>query len=269
MKTKNLKTIKDVEKVLGRPARSIVHELLTTTLNGNLSNIYANLQNLYNDGYSPSIITESLLQEGQQILRNQFDGRLLELLKELLKVELSPNKSLALEICLINLANTGSLPASNTIVQAPEPEFKESLKPVEEPKKKKSSEAAQKSGPINSKVKPIDNFDEKWKMVLESIKSTHNTLYGILRNAGALFSEKEGGIILSFRYPFHLKKASENNNQIVINNALKSTGSEEYRLIFKKQEKEPVKKTVSAVKTSTDSVLSSVIDVFGGGEVVK
>ena len=256
-------TLKDVEIALGRPASSSIKELLGATLDGNLTTLYSCLNELYKNGYSAPIIAESLLNEGQAELRTNLNSELLELMEGLLKVELSVNKAVSLEVCLIKTARNNSRETSK--IEKP----KEKVKNIQftdqkEPKKVKIDS----NEPVKS-VKTFDDFEDKWSEVLSSIKKTHNTLHGILNNAGATYSNLENSIILSFRYPFHLKKASEINNQTLIKNALNGVTSEDYGLIFKKQDKEPVKKTVSAVKTSSDSVISSVINVFGGGEVIK
>lgn len=264
-------TLKDVEIALGRPASSSIKELLNATLNGNLTILYSHLNELYKNGYSASIIAESLLNEGQAELKTNFNTKILELLEGLLKVELSVNKVVSLEVCLIKAAQNNASESNKKdeskekVVNTKVTEQKE-LKKIK--KEKVKEEKTSNSEPVKS-VNKFDDFEVKWSEVLNSIKKTHNTLHGILNNAGATYSSLENSIILSFRFPFHLKKASESKNQTIIKNALSSITSEDYGLIFKKQDKEPVKKTVSAAKTSSDSVISSVINVFGGGEVIK
>lgn len=263
-------TLEDIEIALGRPANTSIKELLSATLSGELSKLYDKLQELYKNGYSASIIAESLLNEGQLELRKSSNPNTLELLDGILKVEMSVNKSIALEVCLIKTAQKNSsvkeeqhtATADNTVKN------KNFMEPKKIKKIKGSSDKPLLKKP-KTNLKPLENFDEKWAEVLSSIKKTHNTLHGILNNAGATYSDSENSIILSFRFPFHLKKASESKNQIIIKTALSSITSEDYGLIFKKQEKEPAKKSVNATKASSDSVITSVMNVFGGGEVIK
>lgn len=257
----------DVERVLGRPGRQMVEQLLEATISGQINNIYESLEELYGAGYSPSIIAESLLQEGQSLLRVSSSSGVLALLDELLKIELSVNKTIALEVCLIKIArevaNVDTITPITKKTKAPQIIENEDIKDIK-PIKNKIPETIEETN------NQLSDFKEIWNKVLANIKSKHNTLHGILNSATAEYIDKDKAVALSFRFPFHLKKASEARNQNIIKKALSDITNEEYGLLFKKQDKQSSsKKTVNATKPNNDSVISSVINVFGGGEVIK
>lgn len=261
-------TLQEVEMVLGRPGRQIIKQLLDATTCGQIDNIYKSLEALYGTGYSPSIIAESLLQEGQTLLRGSSNPNVLSLLDELLKIEQSVNKTIALEVALVKIAQNNKSESSLDIpVQKVKTEEPATVSETKLIKTKKLKELA----PVeNVRDRQSTDFDEIWKKVLANIKASHNTLHGILNSAKAEYIDKDNTVALSFRFPFHQKKASESRNQNIIKNALNDITSKDYGLLFKKQDKEnSLKKTVNATKPSNDSVISSVINVFGGGEVIK
>lgn len=260
-------TLENVEMVLGRPARAMIQQLLNDTIAGQTNDVYESLEQLYTAGYSPSIIAESLLQEAQTLLRTNSNKSVLALLDELLKVELSVNKTIALEVALIKIAQSG-----NTDNQQDNPPLNSTVTEnirINEPKVNKAKKPKEVEAPeINTEQ--LSEFNEIWKKVLTSIKANHNTLHGILKSATAEYIDKDNVVALGFRFPFHQKKASESRNQNIIKNALSDITSKDYGLLFKKQDKDSsLKKTVNATKSSSDTVISSVINVFGGGEVIS
>ena len=270
-------TIHNVETVLGRPATIMIQNLLNTILNGDIQKVYEQLESLYNDGYSSSIITESLLQECQRTLRMAPNTAILGLLELLLKVEVSINKNIALEVALIKSIGVTDAPVRKAQVKIIEnPEITAPPKDINQVpqsnKKPKNSTTVSVSEEIKKPASTsTENFDATWNAILLAIKSTHNTLYGILNNSGAVLSEANKSVVLTFRFPFHLKKASEMKNQEIIKDAIFKETFEHFGLLFKKQDKESValKKTVSAIKDRDESAISAVIDVFGGGEVIN
>lgn len=273
--------VSDVEMVLGRPNNTVITELLSAIQNGDTQNVFTILATLNSSGYSASIINESLIYEGHKSLQNSYNRIILKLLEELLKVETSVNKEIALEVAVIKVISE-NFDAEKPYLQESKPEPQKITTKPKITKPKADLEAKMpadahdeppKEKAVNPKTTVSDEeFVNSWKNVLGDIKKTHNTLYSILNNAEAAFSNEEYSIILNFRFPFHLKKAGEAKNQEIIKSAIKNHMSDNYGVILKKQTKEAVKadkKTVSAVKAQSDSVISSVINVFGGGEVVN
>lgn len=258
----------EVESILGRPASTHIRELLEIILNGSHQDVFIKLEKLYSEGYSASIITEALLAESQKALRESQNSSLLNLIESLLKVEISTNKNIALEVALIKIApsqETTSLPKN-----APPVTQTKKTTTAKKNTATKDKELEAKDVPQEEIIQnPID-FENVWQSTLDNIKKSHNTLYGILKNASANFIESSNQLALGFRFPFHMKKAGEAKNQEIIKKAFFDQTSRHIELQFIRQEKEKpaTKKSVGAVKSSSDSVISTVIGVFGGGEIV-
>lgn len=263
-----------VEMVLGRPSELLITDLLNDIIDGRILQVYEKLEELHQNGFSTPIIAESLIRAGQKKLHESGSLKLLNLLEELLKIEQSKHQNVALEVAI----NKTLLSANNSNLNNPAPELatdkpKEKVKSptvsnaVTKIKKNKRIEAPKDS--IGSDL--FDDFDEKWQKILDSIKSTHNTLYGILNNAASKYSSDDESVVLSFRYPFHLKKVSEQKNQEIIKSAILEHTKKQLGLVLNKMSKESTtpKKTVNASKNQSSEIVSTVLGVFGGGEIVK
>jgi DNA polymerase-3 subunit gamma/tau len=266
-------SVGDVEMVLGRPNNASISELLDAVESGDTQKVFTDLANLTGAGYSASIINESLIYEGHKKLQKGYSKVVLRLLEELLKVEASVNKEIALEVAIIKVISETS-----QIIEAPKAkEVRTISEPTVKPKAPKLKIEKTKEEPIAEQPKTKgsidrDSFSANWQAILSDIKKTHNTLYGILNNSEAKVSDDGASIELAFRFPFHLKKASEVKNQEIIKSAIDNHITGHYGLILNKQSKEQAKtekKTVSATKNQSEAVISSVINVFGGGEVVS
>lgn len=263
-----------VEMVLGRPSELIVNGLLNDIIDGRPLQVYEKLEELYQNGFSTPIIAESLIRVGQKKLQESNSLKLLNLLEELLKIEQSKHQNVALEVAINKIL------ISDGINQVKDSAPK--LQSTKSADKVKSSETSSVDTKIKKIKKPeelkdvavsdlFEDFDEKWKKILDSIKSTHNTLYGILNNAVSKYSSDDEAVVLSFRYPFHLKKVSEQKNQEIIKSAILEHTKKRLGLVLNKMSKESTspKKTVNASKNQSSEIVSTVLGVFGGGEIVK
>lgn len=263
-----------VEMVLGRPSELIITGLLNDIIDGQPLQVYEKLEELYQNGFSTPIIAESLIRVGQKKLQESNSLKLLNLLEELLKIEQSKHQNVALEVAINKIL------ISDGINQVKDSAPK--LQSTKSADKVKSSETSSVDTKIKKIKKPeelkdvavsdlFEDFDEKWKKILDSIKSTHNTLYGILNNAVSKYSSDDEAVVLSFRYPFHLKKVSEQKNQEIIKSAILEHTKKRLGLVLNKMSKESTspKKTVNASKNQSSEIVSTVLGVFGGGEIVK
>ena len=73
---------------------------------------------------------------------------------------------------------------------------------------------------------PVD--DKLWPAVLDELKKTHNTIYGIVRNARPVFYQQ--GLELGFNFGFHKRRISESKNKDVICGIMKDLTGQEISL---------------------------------------
>lgn len=268
-------SISSVEMVLGRPSEQIIIDLLDDIIGGQTLQVYEKLEELYSGGFSAPIIAESLIRVGQKKLQISSDIKLLNLLEELLKIEQSRHQNVALEVAINRslLGNNDNSQAKNPVLNALKDRSDSKVILTSKPKiENKPTKIKDPGSPKDSSGTDLfDDFDEKWKKILDSIKSTHNALYGILNNAVSKYSPDEDSVVLSFRFPFHLKKVNEQKNQEIIKSAILKHTKKELGLVLNKisKESQPPKKIVNASKNQSTEIISKVLDVFGGGEIVK
>ena len=110
---------------------------------------------------------------------------------------------------------------------------------------------------------------EKWQEVLEATKTKNNPLYTVLRLATPEVEQSE--LVLVFAFPFHKKKVEESRYKALIAEVVAEITGETFEIQAR------VDKTKSAAATINTpqepdpahaSLISSVQDIMGGGEVV-
>jgi DNA polymerase-3 subunit gamma/tau len=117
---------------------------------------------------------------------------------------------------------------------------------------------------------PIAVDDNLWPEILNSLKKTHNTLYGIARMGKPTFYD--GILELSFTFPFHKKRLSENKNKDVVCAVIKSLTGKEMglRCVLVGKETPFTPPTLPAATSAAPPAdLSAISNIFGGAEVLE
>lgn len=170
-----------------------------------------------------------------------------------------------------------SPPAAETIDNTPQARVVQATEKPQAQKPRNSSEPQESQTPVASDEPVDDTFSaapftsDGWNMLLDDIKSHHNTLYGVLRMANASF--EEGKIVLNFSYGFHKKRIDAPQNNTIIRKFFKKHfGSAEFVTTVAKSEKIAAPSKTSHIEEPTanpDVAISSVSNIFGGAELLE
>jgi len=149
------------------------------------------------------------------------------------------------------VAKTPQLPSNATPSAAAEPEAKPEPEPA----------AAQELR------EPIAVDENLWPAVLNDLKKSYNTLYGIARMSRPTFYDDT--LELAFTFAFHKKRISEDKNKEIILKIIKQLTGKEYSLscILLSKDEDIVPVAAAAGPASLDVVAIS--NIFGDAEVLE
>lgn len=267
----------DIENLLGVPEGDFITTLIHATLTGDKRTIIEQMKIARTKGYTSQQLIDTISNSLKQTLLNENDGRYTELLSDVIKSSRFSDGFLALEIALLSFSKQPDSPAINKhIATKPTTTVKPEVKkePLDEAKQDNTTKPT--LDVVVSKIRP-DEIVEKWQEFLEFIKTTHNTLYSVLRmSTPKLQGEKNHQLTLFFKFPFHAKRVSEQKNTQIISSKIAEFCGEALELFCSVDEntKETVTEvTLEPVKTQAEPEplshqLSTAMNIFQGAEVI-
>lgn len=287
-------TKKYIEATLGLPSSELVESIVNNIQVTNSAELLTNLKIASENGISPNLLAESL----SAYLRTQITKNnpilpkkdTLSLLRNLLLVETSGRPDAYLEISLLQSIidiEANQFPV-HTVAHAVIPPLTVS-KPAAQVKKEFVLNEKQESKvpkDINFEVTAEINSSKsemtinKWQAILEDLRSSHNTLYSVLRMAKLKQDKFSDKIVeLEFSFPFHQKRISDNRNKKIIQDAMERAGITEHELVCMTVSTEKNSPKFSKGVTTNESkvsdenssnaLLSQVKNIFGGAEVLE
>jgi DNA polymerase III subunit gamma/tau len=262
-----------VRDVLGLPTENVIATIMDALKRNDASELMMILETAHSNGITAAQISHEVLAELRtELVKNSGNSDMIELAHQLLEVKLSSRPDIQLELALLKyilsknptlIANT---PITPPVITKPKPEIK--AKEAPEPKIVVEKEAP---------AAIVRNADENiWESLLTTLKSSHNTIYSIVRMAKPIIDEGKKLITLEFNFPFHQKRISESKNKQVILDQLESLGYSGYQLNC-----EVVKKTKNTTDTTVEPfipsiptedenpMLGQIRNVFGAAEVLE
>ena len=228
-------TKNEVEQLLGRAPAEQISEILAAATQHDVQKGLSALQALLIQGHEPAMIARqlsqqlrsSLLEDNAQLKINPEVALLL--LRELLDVPPAHNPAATLELIIMRVIATGYIYEDASEV----PEI----------------------------VLANDNDVEAlWREVLQQLKQTHNTLYGIARMARPTLSENT--LTLELAFAFHQKRLSEPRNIAVITTLTEAVRHKPTTIRCQKGES-------TAPKTTPVDTISTISNIFGGAELLE
>jgi DNA polymerase-3 subunit gamma/tau len=288
-------TAATIQSILGLPPETVLTQLFESLADSKQA-VVAFLNQLYDQGYQAGTIAKHLGRVGREAILGVRTAPidepvLLRLLSALLDVPVSPAPERLLEIILLQaspaaaqmasqpVATTKPAARSTTSVKATaisKPEA--TTQPIPEQTQPTKAEQAT-AGIPGIPAEPLAfTIDTVWPELLKTIKTKHNTVYGILRMANPELSGDE--LVLTFKYAFHQKRMAEaKHRQIISDCILHLTGHSvtincQYDKAMSERtplgvEETETMTTLIAEPTLTNSPVSTISNIFGGAELLE
>ena len=265
-------TINIVNESLGLPPIQSISALVSTINDGKKESIIKDLSLLFNSGFSAGLISKqilSFLRNEMLIKGNEAKFDYMSLMTDLIDVPSKSDPDAFLEILLykystnkisiteqdhkpkpsaIRTQKVGITPTKSKIIHETP---KMPVASVEEPAKKKST--------------PEQNIEFNkliWKDLLNIVKKTNNTLYGLLMMARPKMIEDT--LNLDFGHLFYQKKINDIKNKDIVTLKFKElTGHD----IAVSANYAPELKNIDTKKENND--LNNISNIFDGAEVLQ
>lgn len=268
--------------------------------------LYAVLHEVLGQGITATMLASQLASFLRgTIKRNEYmlpPAVTLQLLKELIDVAPSANPTVALEVILLgqtlagaSVATPRQTPPVPTVTptppktEAPKVRAEKVSKPANESpvsvvQEEPSAEQAESRITVHADAGAVAAFAQTWPAVLQDIKSSHYTLYGVLRMAQADLDE--AGVHLHFQFKLHMKKVDDPKNKEIIAVALEKCAGKCFAISCDLDGHEtvavelPVVPEPAPVPASVENVpqpeetdkpesLRTISNIFGGAELLE
>lgn len=251
--------IDTVRKLVGLAPEEALSTIIKAISDGDKLAIIRQLSELFNQGYSAAQLAIQLNQQLRQSIINQSplvdEQEIYNLMSNLIEVPAASLANQALELALLKATITKTPP----VVKATTVESTTTV--IEKPIKRSDIKPTQKN---EAKPPVTTNFDPKdWPKVLQTLKSKHNTLYSIAKQA-QVYTNDDGKLELKLSFAFHQKRLSESKNSQIIKAIMSDIcGSPTtFSCIVGKI-------TPESPKLAPVETISTVSNIFGGGEVLS
>lgn len=246
----------DAERLIGIAPQQLIKKIIRALDTHNTPAIFESSELMRQTGVSPAIVARQLIEEIRKSRAANKDQ--IALFDELLDVATSAEPELKLEAILLAHALENEPPDGSDKTSQENPGPREVASPsANKPDTAKSSPSH--SSDAASEERLLD--DSQWHKVLASIKTSHNSLYAVLRQAQPVLTEDE--LILQFKFSFHKDRVSENKNKQVVEQAISAiidapvTISVRHNPELKEKPPKPAQ-----------SEFTTVAELMGGGEIM-
>ncbi len=120
---------------------------------------------------------------------------------------------------------------------------------------------------VTLKTKATQTMDkDSWNDVLGLLRSSHNTLYGVVRMASLDFDSAHNIIRLKFAYQFHKNRVNEPKNLSYIQSAIKKVSGQSY--VIECVIDQSLLDKEGPGKEAESNKLETISSIFGGGELI-
>lgn len=283
----------DVRSLLGIAPQESIKQLATAVQSGTPKELIQLLSAFEDQGLHAPQVAHQLSEIWRQNLidnpGSSSEGDL-KLLSELSNIPQAhqPQKSLELTLLgyiLARTPKTAAQPQSNPTEPSPaiplETKVHKTTAQTKPPTKE--SRTKEEAKPVKVQTPPAPTIvlgdemsPEAWQAVLNAVKQTHNTLYGIVRMAKPILSDDT--LTLSFGFPFHQKRMNEAKNRQLIQDIVKDVSGKDLTVIciigaVSETPQTPPTDEQEVIKpvqvTNKSDTLDTITDIFGGGEVLE
>jgi DNA polymerase-3 subunit gamma/tau len=265
-------TIDTVNESLGLPSSQAISGLIKTLDEGSKSNIVNQLTELFNNGYGSSLISKQLLSQIRSDILIRGDSvsfDYLSLMTDLIDVPSKFDPDAYLEVLLYKYCSKNNKPT--IIIEDSKPPAVRSEKVVAPITKKKTIEtntdekvvSPEENNEPKKKVSGSVEFNKLiWKDLLNIVKKTNNTLYGLLMMARPKMID--GTLNLDFGHLFYQKKINDIKNKDIVMLKFKELTGHDINIAANYV---PELKKVDTEKQNKD--LNNISNIFDGAEVLQ
>lgn len=271
----------DVRNSLGLASSNIIAALLDDLDTGNSKSLLESLENSFVAGVSAGQLAKQMVNRLQNdwAAGESFDYELLRMVDGLINVQASSEPEIKLTLVLLETCIKNSNTSTNQ-----KPLTSKTPKQVREVQKTSSRAQSETASAVKDaasnatdqleEIEQTHEFDQEvWQRALNSIKSSNNSLYAVLRMARAGLNGSDDVVILTFQFPFHQKQVSANKNKQVVEKVLSAELGKPIRLKLTVDKELEIKNVEDNQIVSDDEEdkldVSGIIDIMGGGEVVS
>ncbi len=263
-------SLSDIEFIVGSAPREVVNLIVKAQEDGSLQEIRNVFEVISSNGYSIDSIVRQLIkvQKEKLIDKNASidNANRIKLINDLLNINRSSDPLTALEVVLYeNVLNsdvgdkamkksaqmtiTKPIVSKKTIVR-------EDIIP----------ETTKKQNAPTVETSSLD-FNEIWTKTLNDLKSKHSTLYSIVKLSEMSFVDNK--VTLKTKFAFHQKSLNESKNKTILNNTIYKISGNNYSIevIVDKTVNNHIEEEISEHPLDLD--ITSISNIFGGGEVVE
>lgn len=271
--------LEDVERALGIAPTQLVEQTLEALSQSNRAKVEESLHSIHEVGVDIVQFAGQLAARLRLKLKDQPEIRQadLVLLDELARIGAQPQPHIALTLALYRpLAVATPVTAALQVQTQPtaaEPPSEVLTPEIVEPQDAEyfpqENELELPPEPVMTSATSTEDT-ATWNGVLAALKLRHNTLYGVVRMAQPDISEST--VTLSFSFPFHVRRISDEKNRRVIETVIQETLGKPLKVIAVKSEVKqtaPKPKAVPVAQKRSSDHVSSVSNIFGGAEIVE
>ncbi len=278
-------TADSVEHLLGIAPQESLRQLLAAIQSGDTTMVLSNTEALFASGLTASSIAEQLIRLLREEAKSQPAIFHANLMSDLLEVPSSQYQQLKLETVLLQATlahgsttreegvpkTTHQAPVSQPTINAPVKQAKAAHQEIQKPSaNKKGVPQPENDTPDtkNTKEIPPIAIEQEWPTLLGLIKEKNNSLYTVLRLAHVTFEQNT--LQLAFQFSFHQKRVDEVKNKALIAEVVQTQlhiTPEVVSVLDKNLITSPIV-PATPFNDAHASLISSVQDIMGGGEVV-
>ncbi len=296
-----------VRSLIGLPTDEAIGAVCSALEQHDAARLSLTLAGLRDQGFAAAQVAKHLSQRlRDDILQGSIGASTFGLLQKLLEVPTSYESQTFLELILLEhaLAGRPASPAPPTLptpllssdettktakaAKIDQPAKQPALAPL--PAKPASASASAKPAPkpatatpppaTSAISAPLD--DATWQLVLDRLKKTHNTLYGIARMSRPVF--QTDSVILHFKFAFHRKRLNEAKNRDIVLSAIREQTGREILIKCLMEDAAATAPAGASVGAAADPAgtkaphsqpadaknsLATISTIFGGAEVLE
>ena len=260
-------TLSDLEFIVGAAPKEIVSDIISAQEQGSLQKLRKVFEKISENGYSIESIVKQLITALKNNLvdkqSSSENSKTIKVLNELLAVNNSSDQLSSLEIVLYSSILNSDYASSDRLKSAD--------MVIAEPKAIKTS-ASKKDNQIISKKQIFKNksdqsFNSVWDQVLAQMKVNHSTLYSILKPSNVEL--KDAKVYLKTGFLFHQKALNEKKNQNILNTEFEKISGKQYQIEAVLDQNIKLSMEIDEKHEVNDLDITSISNIFGGGEMVE